>query len=260
MRGKRHSVTRRQALKNGAAATGAVIVGGTAASGTAGAGIGEGRVVHYHLNSLQGPDGDEVRDASPERNHGTNNGARVVGGGAVGNAFEFDGREDYIDVDYGIGNEVIIENWTVAGWINPSDWSDGDRKEWLSVTEDRTTFRPLDFVHEDGAVKHYRGQAAGEVMSHDVSGETGWHHMAVTQTRLDQNTVALEMFFDGGSPVDSASGNFENMRPSLTFFIGTLARQNDKHLWWDGRIDEVRVYDRVLPDEEINDLATMDED
>lgn len=261
-------IPRRTALKRGALATGTIVLGGAAVPGTAAAGIGEGRVGHYHLNNLRRNNDPVdssrtvVHDASPERNHGEwRGGEDPIVDGPVGNAFEFDADVgEYIDISFGDGEVVTIENWTVAGWIQPSDWDGQERKEWLSVSEDRTDFRPLDFVHEDGDVKHYRGDAAGEVLSHDMSTATGWHHVAVTQNRLDQQSAEVELFVDGGDPVDSASGDYENMRPSLTFYIGTLARPSDRNFWWDGGIDEVRVYDRVLTDDEIEDLATMDED
>lgn len=233
--------------------TGLAVVGGVAASGTAAAGTGDGRVGHYTMNSIE--DDGTVHDASPAENHGTNHGATVVeGGGAVGNAFEFDG-DDHIAVDYGGESPEILENWTVSGRISPADWGDDDRKEWLSVTEDRTTTRPLDFVHEAGKIKHYRGQAAGEVMAYDVSEQSGWHHMLVTQERVDSSTVDLVMYLDG-SEVATASGDYENMRPGVDYNIGRIAGGVPDRFYWDGKIGEIRVYDRVLSDEEIESLAT----
>lgn len=258
-----HGISRRSVLHKGVIASGVLVLGGTAATGTAAADIGDGRVGHYNLNNLHmnKETGEKIKnfvhDASPEKNHGTWEGDETdpVVDGWVGNALTFDGN-DWVSLNFGDGSEIVYEDWTISGWINPADWSDTSRKEWLSVSEDRSTGRPLDLVHEDGKIKHYRGLAAGEVMAHDVSGESGWHHMLVTQKRTDSSTVDLTMYFDGVE-VDSTSGDYENMRPSLQFYLGRVAGSDPDRFYWDGEIDEVRVYNRVLSDSEIDDLAAM---
>lgn len=262
-----NGISRRSVLKKGALATGALVVG---SSSTAAAGIGDGRVAHYTLNNIHmNKDTEEkvkdlVFDASTYKNHGTWEGDEddpMVKDGAIGNAYEFDG-DDYVDVDFGDGSEIIYEDWTVSGWIKAANWNDSTRKEWLSITEDRTDYRPLDFVHEDGKIKHYRGEAAGEVMAYDVSDVSGWHHMLVTQKRTSSDNVDLVMYFDGNQ-VDMDSGAYENMRPSLRFYMGRIAAASPTspdRFYWDGKLDEVRVYNRALSSSEITDLATMDEE
>lgn len=173
--------------------------------------------------------------------------------GVYGSAKDFNGNSGYIDVNYGGGEEIIYTDWTVSAWINVFDWSDSDRKEWLSVSEDRSDSRPLDFVHQSGSIKHYRGKAASEVMSHGVSDERGWHQMVVTQNRVDSNKVDLKMYFDS-KRVDSVSGDYENMRPSLKFNIGRLV-QGD--LNWKGGVDDVRLYDETLSEDEVQDLYNL---
>lgn len=188
-------------------------------------------------------------------NDGTDNTGSSEGyvKGPYGSAKYFDGGSGYIDVDYGDGEEIIYTDWTVSGWINVFDWSDSNRKEWLSVSEDQTDSRPLDFVHQSGSIKHYRGEAASEVMSHGVSNQTGWHQMTVTQNRTNSNTVKLKMYFDG-ERVDSITGDYENMRPSLKFNIGRSV-QGDQN--WNGRIDDIRLYNETLSENQIKKLYRL---
>ena len=210
-----------------------------------------GLVGYWPLDELSGgitPDAVGMADGTWEGGTGDPTTSGIVGG-----SFSFDGASDYVDVEYGDGDEIVFEDWTVSSWIRPSDWSSDARKEWLSVSEDQTTAKPLDFVHEEGEIRHYRGQAAAEVMSHDVSSQQGWHHMVVSQKRNDNTTVDLSMYFDG-EQVDTDSGDYENMRPSETLYIGRIAGSDPDRFYWEGRIDDVRLYDRVLGESEIANL------
>lgn len=102
------TTSRRNVLRKGALITGLSVVGNAATARRAAAGIGEGRVLHYPMNNIR-PDGT-VKDASPENNHGVNNGATVVrGSGQVGNAFEFDGTDAWVEVpDLGVTEPATV--------------------------------------------------------------------------------------------------------------------------------------------------------
>jgi hypothetical protein len=203
-------------------------------------------VLHYSLTNLS--DGT-VTDQSGNGHTGTVDGAIETTSTLSEGAASFDG-DDEIVVEYDADGEVIFEDWTVSGWIKPDDWSDGTRKEWLSVNEDVTTGRPLDFVHEHGEIRHYRGVAFGDLLTHDVASLSGWHHMVVRQKRTGPTTVTVEMFLDGVS-VGEATGDYENMRPSLNFVVGKIV---DAGFYWVGDIDEVRLYDRYVTDSEVSAL------
>jgi hypothetical protein len=214
--------------------------------------FGDNLVGYYRLDRGVPGAGGTVVDYSGENNGGATKGGVTAGAGGTFStaAMDFDGNDDYVEIDSSSSN---LESWTVSGWIKLDDWSDSARKEWLSVSEDETTAKPLDFVHESGDIKHYRGNAAGEVMSHDVSTEQGWHHMLVTQTRTSDSNVDLAMYFDG-SEVDTDSGDYENMRPSLDFSVGRIAGGNPDRFYWTGQVDEIRIYDESLAQSEIDDL------
>lgn len=200
-------------------------------------------LLYFPLQNIS--NSNTVEDLSGNNHDGDVFGASTTTG-KYRNALDFDGN-DYINVNNNISN---LENWTVTGWIKPDNWNNNSRDEWLAVTENRTTNKPLDFVLENGSIKHYRGDAAGEVMSYDVSTETGWHQMTVTQERIDSSTVETLLYFDGVQ-VDSSTGNYENMRPSLDLNIGRITTDG---FYWNGGIDEVRLYGQTLTSNEITAL------
>lgn len=140
----RLTASRRSVLKKGALITGLSVVGSVTASGTAAAGIGEGRVGHYPPNSIN-PD-DTVKDASPEDNDGVVFGDVSVaeGGGKVGNAFEFDGDSDYVEIDD--DESLGVANVTVAAWVKPDGQErfeylfDGrDHNYWIKEDDETET-------------------------------------------------------------------------------------------------------------------------
>ncbi len=176
--------------------------------------------------------------------HGTNFGAiRGVNGVFSTDAFYFGGSSDYVQASM---NADPKEDWTVSAWIKPDDWGQSARQEFVSTSEDVSN-KPLDFGIENGNLKHWRGDAAGEVMSYDVSTLSGWHHIAVTQDRTSSSNVDLTMYVDG-VPVATDSGDYENMYDE--FWIGA-ALVDDFH--WGGKVDEVMLFNGSLSQEEIND-------
>lgn len=245
------SSTRRGALRRGALAAGALILGGTATSGVATAGTGEGRVGHYHLNALQGRTGDRVQDASPHGNHGVNNGATVVHDGQVGNAFAFDGGPsdgDYVAIadDDSLG----VRSVTISAWVKPARQKDfeyvvdGQDHNYLLKESDGTE-KPEFGVFVGGG---YNRLVATTPLPIGV-----WTHVAGT---YDQEELRLYIggSLDGTSddpkgPIDVSSGEAR---------IGRYLREGPGDgYFFDGSIDEVRIYDRALDAGEIRSLASM---
>lgn len=255
----RQTMSRRGLLRRGVAATGAAIVGSVAASGTVAAGIGDGRVLDFHLNNInydrdQGTiSSGHVHDASPYKNHGEWSDLDddpVVKDGAVGNAFAFDGSNDEIVVS---SNSSLNPTGavTVAAWVKPSadissgydnkgvagKWNAGEGGAqyvlWTGVGGN------LDYTF---SVKTANGRADASATISDSE----WHHIA----GVFDGTASL--YVDGVETTgSSATGDI--VTSSVPFKVGNYA--TGKH--FAGMIDEARVYDRALSDAEIDDLVAM---
>ena len=110
---------------------------------------------------------------------------------------------------------------------------------------------------------HNGADWSGEYLSKDISSldASEWQSIALT---LDGDAGTLEAFLNGESFGQSDSA--QSIQGALDgALIGTSGSINKYHdgvqtgsFDFDGMIDEVRVYDRVLSDEEVNALAASD--
>lgn len=210
-------------------------------------------LAYWPLNESSG---STAHDHSGNENHGTiNDGGDSTVPGATGilggEAYSFDGSNDYVDIGY---SGSPYSDWTVSLWVNHNDWSTSERQGSLAVGENRSS-KPLNW-DRDGSnqFSHYRGEAAGQVMSvNSVSG--GWHHVIVTQRRIDSSTVDLKMYWDG-EKVDETTGDYEDMDLSKYIYIGWNSSSGTE---WKGKVSEVRIYDRPLTKSEIQYLYSVGE-
>lgn len=243
--------SRRDVLKKGAIAAGSLVLGGTA-TGTAAAGIGDGRVLDYHLNNVNynkrkgTTDAGHVHDASTYKNDGKNYGAEVVKDGAVGNAFAFDGGE-YITVP----DDASLQfdgSFTAAGWVKfaASSSPPNDYEFFLAkrgVNEEYQVY----YSKDQRSLKYYNGEKIYP-LDLDLVADT-WHHLA--------------WVFDGSKFIGYHNGKEVGRTAAAAPQIG----KSDLYLGKDNvgnyikaKNDEVRLYNRALSDTEIQELASMGDD
>jgi hypothetical protein len=178
----------------------------------------------WHLNG-------DATDSSGNGFDGINNGANLNASGLWGtNAGEFNGSS-YIDVT-GVTTD---SSWTLSVWLNPVDVS-GSPKVF-----DCESGR-LVFEYAAGYWRVWDGTARNSLISDGLLDV--WSHWVVAQ-----NGTSL-YFYKNGVFINSITsvGNF---------FGGTCvigARYSKDSTFFDGKIEEVAIWDRVLTQEEISEL------
>lgn len=265
-------VSRRTALKKGILASSSLAVGVPALSGTAIAGVGENRVVHYTLNNLnydvnKGEKvADYVHDSSSYDNDGEpNGGLSVTKDGAVGRAFQFDGSDDYINVPDDSSLD-IQEELTISFWFKLDGSSeDNQYPRAVSKGQSSTTNGAYSVFIEDGSGDPTRIglrfiDSSGT--KHDIdTGNTltdyndgNWHHVAATYSN---SSDVGRLWFDGAEKVtESISGDVSVRMTEDDLHVGD--GNGERHL--NGNLDEVRVYNRALSAEDVQDLYDMKDD
>jgi len=197
-----------------------------------------GLIAYYPL------DGD-ASDESINDNHGTVLGAVPVTDrfGRSNCALVFDGVDDYIRVPYSSVFD-LTNALTAAAWVTVVD--DGDTR--IIINKGQTW--SLHFGYS-GQLCSDIPPAYGEPYFHASVAvvENAWHHVAVT---LDGGNH-FRLFFDGQLVADSVTTG-ALPTDDLDLHIG-----NNSPTPWDdgaynGNIDEVRVYNRALTEEEIRTL------
>ena len=192
--------------------------------------------------------GDIVKDLSGNGNDGTIHGA-VATAGKIGQALSFDGVNDYVTVG-NIASLNFAGDFTIEAWIYPKglggyqtiagkqNIAGSSKKEYGFYT----SVNSLYFVANDGSGDDGKVEA-----NITISNNKMYHIVGVR----DNNVI--KMFVNGVQQDDTAltSGSVGDDYP---FRIGTRATLT---LFFNGIIDEVKVYNRALSAQEIKHFYDM---
>jgi hypothetical protein len=110
--------------------------------------------------------------------------------------------------------------------------------------------------HLEKATTHVGGPGVEAYSSTSVN-DGSWHHVAMTH---DGSTLSL--FIDGGLESQTASGAPTDASQTLEFIVGDLGQSgggNNGGRTFAGMIDDVRVYNSVLSEGEIQRVAGIPE-
>ena len=196
---------------------------------------------------------DESRGAAAIDSSGRGNDATVVGPAwtpvTTGYALDFDGRDDYVAIAANPGLENL-DSVTMMAWIYPhadSHWhvldkGDGDKRMYAEGAE-----RTL-----NGRIR-YTGSHAYSASVGGTIELNKWQHIALTwsrvtsRTRLYHNSAEVQYSIQeigSGSILDDTS---------YPYTIGARGALGDV-TFFDGLIDEVRLYGYALTEKEIRDI------
>jgi hypothetical protein len=196
---------------------------------------------------------------------GSNNGTLVNGpvwtSGQINGALDFDGTDDYVSVPDSDSLDFTIENLSISLWIKPEDLGDGG----IVGKYDNWSEYNYAFWYAGGILYFevgYSGEYAGDparfeavVSSTTVNTANQWYHIAGT---YDHNHVRL---YINGQEVDSESENRnlgkggDPLCISTVRYDGTTSHPlNETNDYFHGLIDDVRIYNRALSAEEIEQL------
>ncbi len=193
--------------------------------------------------------GDIVYDSSGNDNNGSINGAKWDAG-KYGNALQFNGQDNYVEVPTSDSLEIAT-NVTIAAWINWIDSGDG----WQGILSKGTMAGPGEnyslFVNRDGRYFHFvLALDVGRVQQNSPNNSVvpnEWLHVCCT---WDGSVTRIYINGEMAMEMDQVAKIIPSQLPLR---IGH--RDGSSH-YWNGIIDEVRIYDHALTEAEI--LATME--
>ncbi|MBN2314030.1 MAG: tetratricopeptide repeat protein [Sedimentisphaerales bacterium] len=188
--------------------------------------------------------GTGAEDSSDNANNGTLMGGPrwVPSGGKVGGALEFDGNDDYVDSGY----TDNLACWTVAAWVKSPAAPSGENQ---SGPVHREKNYQINWNHMDDAFRGSAGVCVGGQWHGAGFGNLRadtWYHLAATYD--GENLKAYKdgkLITDNGDP----SGPPEVEGESLKFGRHAM---NEAH--FRGTVDDVRVYNYALNDDEIGSI------
>ena len=187
-----------------------------------------------------------VTDSSGRGNTGTITNMATSTGvaiGKIGQALSFDGVDDYVN----IGDIAVLEpaNVTVSAWIKTSDASKYVQFAGKYNNIAKTGYK-LAIEQTSGKTYLQIGIGVATPFSISVNAVTNnlWHYIVGTSDGTN-----LVLYVDG-TQVDTDPGGAISYSTE-TFLIG---KDSDTATYFPGLIDDVRVYNRALPADEIQKL------
>ena len=212
---------------------------------------------------LDEADGGVVVDYSGCRNDGVVHGDPTRENGKVDGCYVFDGAEDYVEiVGYaGIGGSSAR---TVAAWIKADEDLADDEKElhmimsWGVMETGKKWMFMLDNNTGMLAIANYGARVKGGTDLEDGL----WHHVAAVLPEGADNMNQVKLYVDGMEIVTNAASADLEVDTSVSENVLIGARDIDSEFgiqtpdgFFKGAIDEVRIYNAALSDEEIAELA-----
>ena len=194
--------------------------------------------------------GTTAKDSSPFGNNGTISGASWVRG-IFGSALEFDGVDDYVDCGSDSSLTFGTSDFSWEGWFYLNDWTDDASEQNSLITRGGAShtedgFRTAVFndgriwtAISDGSFRTEIFTSAGLIKLHK------WYHFAVVYDRDANGIVYINGENKKAVDITGSNGSISTDR---ALRIGTWT---PTQRLFNGKIDEVRIYNRALTPKEI---------
>ena len=214
--------------------------------------IPDGLVGYWKLDETSGT---TAADSSGNGNNGTWNSddsptSIKSDSGKIGTAISLDGTGDYVDI--GTDSSLDISgDLTLSAWVYISSYSANNRFYVVGKNGDSTHRGYLLYVQNDGTVNGVSYISNTQTLTSKSGITTGsWHHIVYTRKSGEQI-----VYLDGtaGTPT-TATGTFDTISGYNGAIGGGWNTNAMDDGTSDGKIDDVRIYNRALSADEITTL------
>jgi hypothetical protein len=209
-----------------------------------------GLVAYYPFNG-------NANDASGNGNNGTVYGATLTPDrfGNPNAAYYFNGTNSYIDIPQNSVLNSLTTNFTLSAWI----WQQSAKPDGYRILDKNTAGEPAGWTLDTdgcngnpGDGLRLQGAYVETASACDVSGQTAyslmqWHHVVATVSGTN-GWVYLDGTLDGSGIVGNIPVN------TLDVFIGLAHPGRGSGFWFNGDIDDVRIYNVTLSSNEVAQL------
>jgi len=195
----------------------------------------------------------EVKDSCGNGNDGTANGGASIANGKYGNAGDFDGSNDYVDL--GDQDGIVGDTgFTITSWVYPKVIS-GDQREIISKADGinsvdtQYTFRlstsgKLELIFSDGGV-------SGNILTSSSSVQTDkWTFVSGSwDGTTGANSMMVYVNGEIAGTRQSTVSTIQNLDSPNNALIGRWSSSLENY--FDGLIDDLRIYNRSLSEQEV---------
>ncbi|MHC4628663.1 MAG: LamG-like jellyroll fold domain-containing protein, partial [Planctomycetota bacterium] len=184
-----------------------------------------------------------VVDSSGNDHHGTLHGDPQYVAGFDGDALEFDGVGDFVQMD-GYKGVLGTSAFSITAWIRVG--SNGQMVSWGNTG----TNRRVEFRVNGGRLRIDTG--GGNVQGDTNILDDQWHHVAATvKANATLSSGDITLYLDGRDDTRiSTDTNIFDMTANFDVKIGQMYDFSSSR-WFVGLIDDLRIYDKQLTAEEV---------
>jgi len=174
--------------------------------------------------------------------------------GKIGGALQLDGTNDYVNVD---GYKGILGSSprTIAAWVKTNLGNAAILAWGTMAIGKKWVFRIQNDAGLAGAsrVEVHTGNIVGNVVANDNQ----WHHVAAVLSAGTDNVNQVVLYVDGTNAVSSSSvSRAINTVSGSDVVVGKQVLGGTPH-YFNGLIDDVRIYDRGLSAAEVQALYQL---
>lgn len=218
----------------------------------------DGLVAHW---SMQDRDGTTVIDLKGD-NNGTAEGGVSFGEeyGVVGEGGDFDGIEGSY-INYGNDNSLSSDNMTYSLWFKSSSAiPSGNPEGLLFKAPDTGANREISISFSPTGNLTIIGGDGFSDISTRIDSPTSYYdsnwHFAVIVKEYEPTGDNLTLFVDGVK-IEEIKGTYNIVQNSANLESGRVSSSSIAERYYNGSIDEVRVYNRSLSADEVKQLYEM---
>jgi len=210
--------------------------------------LSEGLVGYWKMDESSSP----AVDSSGNGNNGTWIGTADDDSGKFGNAISLDGNSGYIEI--GSTAPVNESAGTYSVWIYPE--TVGERRHIIYAGENGDGWGSHNELHlslennNTVGLYHYNGSGYNIQLSTSLATINQWYYLTAT---WDGNTSTANLYINGELKATDSSVTAVSKTGWLNKIrIGVSNNPNGRY--FDGKIDEVRIYNRALSPAEVRAL------
>jgi len=219
-----------------------------------------GLVLHYKFDSITTGVGTQVSSLVDDFS-GNGFSGRIYGivsmiSGKVDNAFKFDGRTGYINSTnsnlISVNNQ--IKNLSISFWYNATG-TNTSYQGLVVKTDSFSTGTDYGFTTQDGYLVFASGESNCN-MTVSEGARNQWHHVVGIIIPSTANTGTKKLYLDGVLiKTCSYTAKASSSRPLTIGVYSAPLSSPPKNFFFNGSIDDFRIYNRTLSQNEVSALA-----
>ncbi len=163
-------------------------------------------------------------------------------GGMVGQALSFNGTSTYLKIDNDTSLNPV-KNFSISLWLKADNWSGGNRR----IIQKGATDNQYRLTEQSGSLL-FELKGVSSVTA-PLPSTGSWHHLVAVydgvNIKIYQDGVLVNKRGASGNPLVSGD----------PLYIGTKTSASPAGDYFSGQLDEIRLYNRALTENEIRTLA-----